>query len=504
MKELVTSERENGSDNILEDSSERPDPGKREEMDERVPEPTNSGKDGNLRESLRAIFSWRNYSVYLITAWVFSGINVLSNYFTLYLWYMGWGFIFIGAAMAAVDALTALFRFVGGYIGDVANRKTLAAVAMFIMATYHLIIGLFSEPIFIIGALAIYSISALAQTGASAFIMDNIRREHSGLALSLFRMGSSLGIITLLLFGALISANGSFTSIFRYFYLASGILLMLCAIGRAILLESSKSNGRSRDKSLWRDFLSGNVNTVKLILASTPGILAIVILDSLSDSLFKFGALIYTNGELGIEIDAINLMLLTPLIISIPLLFRIGRMSDLRGMKRATLLVYSVMPICAALLMVAPSFEYWMPSSVIDAADALLPGLAVVFRTPFLALVMKYTNDILWALVLITLIQKNMPRTDTSKILAVFWTSVYIIASVGPFIGGLIFEFFDQSMLFAVVLVVNLFILGGVAYYGIERREQESLSEKMYSMELTIQKLRDEIAEFRSRRGLSG
>ncbi|MFW9965918.1 MAG: MFS transporter [Candidatus Thorarchaeota archaeon] len=501
MKKMVTSDMERRSDGILEEGSPEEGPETREETDDRAPTLAESEKKDNLRESLRTIFSWRNYTVYLVTAWVFNGIDVMSHYFTLYLWHIGWEFIFIGAAMTAVAAFIALFRFVGGYIGDITNRKALAVVAMFFMATYYLVIGIFDEPIFILGALAIYSIFGLAQAGASAFIMDNIPKEHSGLALSLFRMGSSLGIITLLLFGTLILVL-DFDVAFRLIYFVSGILLMLCTVGRAVLLETGRSNGRDKDESLWRDFLSENANAVKLILASMPGILAIVILDGLSDEMFRFGALIYTNDVLDIDYGGINVMLLTPLVISLPLLFRIGRMSDLRGMKRAILLVYSVMPICAALLIVAPTFSYWMPSSVVDAADALLPGLEVVFTTAFLALVMKYTNDILWALVLITMIQKYMPRTDTSKVLAVFWSSVYIIAAIGPFIGGLIFEFFSQSLLFAVVLVLNLFILGGVAYYGIERREPESLSEKMQSMELTIQKLKDEIEEFRSSRRL--
>ncbi|MFX1543693.1 MAG: hypothetical protein ACFFCR_11875, partial [Promethearchaeota archaeon] len=123
---------------------------------------------------------------------------------------------------------------------------------------------------------------------------------------------------------------------------------------------------------------------------------------------------------------------------------------------------------------------------------------------PFLALLLKYTNDILWGLVLITLIQKNMPRTDTSKVLAVLWSIVYFISSIGPLIGGVVFEFLEAPLLFAIVIVANLVILAGVSRFGVERREPEDLAEKMQSMELTIQRLKDEIAEFRSRRGLAG
>jgi MFS family permease len=460
----------------LEESSEREDPETREEMDEGAPTSNESEKKDSLRKSLRAIFSWRNYSVYLITSWIYSGFAVIYSFLTLYLWEIGWEFIVIGGALTATAALSALSRFLGGYVGDVTNRKNLAVIAMFMMATYHL-----------------------------AFIMDNIPKEHSGLALSLFRMGNSFGILTLLAFGALLPLM-AFPDGFRFIYLFSGIVLVLCAIGRAVFLKGDQRNGRSKEKSIWGDFVSENMNAVRLIRMTMPIVLAIVVLDGLSDSIFTFGAVLYTREFVGIGIEGINIMLLAPLVISIPLLFRIGRMSDLMGMKRSTIIVYSIMPVCAALLMVAPTYPYWVPMALVNIADSLLPGLDIVLTTPFLALVLKSTNDILWGLVLITMIQKTIPRTDTSKILAVLWTLVHIISSIGPFVGGAIFEFLDPPLLFALVMITNLMILGGVAYFGIEKEEQEpeDLARKMETMESTIQQLKDEIEEFRARRGLPG
>jgi len=372
------------------------------------------------------------------------------------------------------------------------------------MATYHLIIGLFTDTIFILGAFALYAFTGIAQGGSSAFIMDNIPREHSGLALSLFRMGSSFGILTLLVFGALVPTKDLFDPGFRAIYLFSGIILLICAIGRAVYLEGGSQNGRIREKSIWRDFLSENRNAVRLIKRAMPAVLAIVVLDGLSDSIFQFGAVLYTGEILEYTIGQINIMLLAPLVISLPLLFRVGRMSDLMGMRRTTILVYSVMPVCAALLFFAPTIQFWVPIAIVEMADSLLPGLNIVFTPPFLALMLKYTNDILWGLVLLTLVQKSMPQTDTAKVLAVFWSIVHVIASIGPLIGGAIFEFLDASLLFALVIVANIVILGGVARFGVERKEPEDLSEKMQSMELTIQKLKDEITEFRSRRGMPG
>jgi MFS family permease len=500
MKELVTSEIENGSDDILEEGSEKSTPEKSEEMNDRAPTSTDSQKNESLRKSLRNIFSLRNYSVYLVTSWVYSGFAVIYSYFTLYLWEIKWEFILIGAVMTAVAGFSALSRFVGGYVGDVVNRKYLSVIAMFLMATYHLILGLFSDFVFILGALAIFSSFGIFQGGSSAYIMDNIPKKNSGLALSLFRMGSSLGIITLIAFGAIIQIM-EFAPGFRLIYLISGFFLVVCAIGRAALLESSPMAGRNKEKSLWHDFLSENFGAVRLIMASMPVILAIVVLDSVSDSIFNFGALIYTSEFLSVDIGGINVMLLTPLVISVPLLFKIGRMSDYAGMKKPALLVYSIMPLCALLMIAAPVYEFWMPSSVVSLADATLPGLGIVFTTPFLALVLKYTNDSLWLLVLWAMIQKSMPTRDTSKVLAVFWSAVHLISSIGPFIGGIIFQYSNPLFLFALVLVVNLMILFSISIFGVEKKEAEGLSSKIQSVESRIGEIRKEFEEFRAGKG---
>ncbi|MFX0108440.1 MAG: hypothetical protein ACFE7R_09170, partial [Candidatus Hodarchaeota archaeon] len=229
-----------------------------------------------------------------------------------------------------------------------------------------------------------------------------------------------------------------------------------------------KLKERDKDKALWRDFLSENAQTVRLIFAIMPGVVGVIALDSISDSIFNYGALIYTNEFLYIDVTGINIMVLVPLIISFPLLFKVGRISDQRGIRRAALMVYSIMPVCALLLIIAPQFPYWAPLFMVDGANSILNGLGIVFTTPFLALVTKGVNDQLWGLVYITLIQKRMPRTDTSKILGVFWSIIFIINPIGPFLGGLIFTYFYPSVLFLVVLCANLIILGGIARFGLE------------------------------------
>ncbi|MFQ5833966.1 MAG: MFS transporter [Candidatus Thorarchaeota archaeon] len=472
--------------------------GASEETETRAQE---SKESKSVRQSLRVVFSWRNYSVYLFTVWVYSGFTVIYEFFNLYLRKLGWDFVLIGVVVSVILAISAIARFVGGYIGDVTDRKKLSVVAMFMLATNHLILGIFTDFIFILGALIIYASMDLAKGGSTAYIMENIPKEHSGLALSLFQSGRSWGILTLTAFGLMMPVVG-FPEGLRLLYLISGLLLLASTVARAALLSPSPQKGRAKDKPLWRDFISENKQAVKLILSFMPGVLAIVVLDGISDSIWRYGALIYTNEILRIDVGGINIMVLIPLIVSLPLLLKVGRLSDTRGIKRATLLVYSVMPICAGLLIVAPAFPIWAPQSVIVAADSLIDGLGVVFTTPFLAIVAKLINDSLWALVLITLIQKSMPRTDTAKVLGVFWTIVYIVSSIGPFFGGLIYQFMNPSTMFAVVMVTNLLILLGIARYRFERENPDTLTGRIDALESRIQKLRREIEDFRTQRKL--
>ncbi len=466
---------------------------------ERTVQDSKEGK--SVRESLRAILSWRNYSVYLITAWIYSGFAVIYEFFNLYLRQLGWDFVLIGVVVSIILAISAIARFVGGYVGDVMDRKKLSVLAMFMLATNHLMLGIFTDFIFVFGALIIYASMDLAKGGSTAYIMENIPKEHSGLALSLFQSGRSWGILILTAFGLMMPMLG-FPDSLRLMYLVSGVLLLAATVARAVLLSPSPQRGRAKYRPLWRDFISENRQAVKLILSFMPGVLAILVLDGISDSIWRYGALIYTNEILMIDIGGINIMVLIPLIVSLPLLLKVGRLSDTRGIKRTTLLVYSVMPICAGLLIIAPAFPTWAPQSVVIAADSLIAGLGVVFTTPFLAIVAKLINDSLWALVLITLIQKSMPRTDTAKILGVFWTIVYIMASFGPFIGGLIYQFLNPTGMFVVVMVANLLILVGIAGYRFERKDPDTLTGRIDALESLIQELRREIEDFRTQRKL--
>ncbi|MFX1602788.1 MAG: MFS transporter [Promethearchaeota archaeon] len=432
---------------------------------------------------------------------MYNGFAVIYEFFNLYLRALDWDYVLIGTVVTIIVALSAISRLIGGYVGDVVDRKRLSALAMLMLAMYHLIMGVTTDFIFIFGALVIYATMDLAKGGSTAYIMENIPKEHSGFALSLFQTGRSWGILTLAAFGLIVPILG-FSESMRLIYIVSGLFLLICAIAREVLLSPSPQKGRTKDRPLWRDFVAENRQAVRLILSYMPAVLAIVVLDAVSDSLWRYGALIYTNEVLDFTYENITVMVLVPLVISLPLLLKVGRFSDVKGMKKTTLLVYSIMPICAGLLIIAQNVEYWVPESLYFAAESIAAGLGLIFTTPFLAIVIKAINDSLWALVLMTLIQKSMPRTDTAKVLGIFWTVVYIVTSPGYFAGGMIFEFLGPSNMFVVIMIANLLILGGIARYGFRSKEPQTLTERIDVLGSTVDQLKREIEDFRSRRKL--
>lgn len=420
---------------------------------------TVSEVDTSLRSSLKEIFSWRNYSIYLLTSWIFAAFDKLNYFFNLYLIDIGWEILFIGTVASTLSVVTLVSRFIGGYVGDVADRKMLSVVGMLIAAMYSIMIGIFTDTIVLIIALVIAGLLSVVKGGSTAYIMDNIPKKHSGLALSLFTAGGVFGVLTLLLFHYLVPIFG-FGEAFRTLYLLGGVVFLGSTAARAILLDSSKPQAREESRPVWRDFIQQNVDSIRLFITIAPGIVFIMVLDAISDSLFSFGAPIYTNTTLGIQIIGINIIVLVSLIISVPLLLTVGRSSDRKNPKQVAIAVYSLMPVCAILLLLAPIVPLWGPASFVDGANAMLPGLGVMFTTPFLAIMLKTVNDSLWWLVILTVIRRSLPPQNTSKILAVYWIIVALFRSFGPMLGGVLFVFLEPAALFLLVLALNIIILG--------------------------------------------
>ena len=424
-----------------------------------------------IRASLSAVFSWGNYRVYLATAWVFNAFAYLSSFLNLYLWHIVPSFIFIGAIGTTTSIIAAMARFFGGYVGDTVNRKTLSVVSMFLMAIYHLMIGIFIDPVFIFIALVIISSMEITKGGSTAYIMDNIPREHSGLALSLFTAGRVLSIITLAIF-AFLYPFIQFES-YRLLHLVGGGFLFVSTLARAIYLESSPQKQREAGTKLWRTFIEDNTRAFRVLMTIIPGMMVVCVFDAISDSFFKLGALIYMYDVLQIDVQSIAIMMIVTLMIQVPLLLKIGRLSDRKGVKSTALMVYAVMPISAAFLILAYWFPDWAPAAFSNSANLIIPGLGVIFKTSFLAVVLKYVNDTLWYTVMLVLIRKRLPSQDTSKILSMFWFVIFLASSFGPFIGGLISETTNILYLFVAVLILNILILGSIARYDLTSQSHQ-------------------------------
>ncbi len=418
-----------------------------------------------IRASLDAVFSWSNFRIYLATAWIFYAFSYLGSFFNLYLWSIIPNYVFIGAISTATAAIGTIARFFGGYVGDTVNRKSLAVVSMLIMATFYLMIGIFTDPLLIFVALTIYASAEITIGGSTAYIMDNIPRDHSGFALSLFTAGRGLSIITLAVFGVLYQIS-EFAA-FRQLHLVCGILLLVCTGLRAIFLESSPQQGREEGSKLWKSFIDDNKRALKILLTMIPGMIIVCIFDSISDSFFKLGALIYMQEELAIDIPSMAIMFIVTLIIQVPLLLKVGRLADRKGVKSTAFMVYAIMPISAALLIIAYWIPDWAPLSFSVTANSIIPGLGIIFKTSFIAVVLKYLNDTLWYTIVLVLIRNRLPSKDTAKILGMFWIIVWLSASVGPIVGGIISEVTSIIFLFVMVFILNIIILGAIARYDL-------------------------------------
>jgi MFS family permease len=430
----------------------------------------------DFRTSLRVIFANRNYTILLTTSWIFSTFNFLSSYFNLYLRALGWEIFVIGVVLSFSAGISALTRLIGGYYGDVANRKRVAVYAQLVYAIYYILIGLVADFWLVIAAVLFLSIQDLFRSGSSAYFMENVPKKEGGLAISLFTAGRGFSIISLVAFGFLEPMIG-FPETFRLLYFTAGLFMIVASAARAYLLTSIETVQEKSEKPIIREFFYQNAKAAKLLVAAIPGLLTVAIIDTISDSFFKTVALIYANEVLSIDFAGINLMLIFQLILIVPLVLKIGRVSDRSGIKRAALVVYSVMPISAGLLFIAPYFPYIAPYDFYLAANSIASGLGVIFTTPFIAIVMKYVNDTLWWALIIILIRKRLPKTDTSKILSIFWVIIYIMGSLGPVLAGAIYTFLTPQSTFLIIFILNILILAAIALGPFGNGDTDSVSE---------------------------
>lgn len=431
--------------------------------------------------AVRQTVSNKNFTIFLLTAWIYSSLQVVNRYFPLYLRDVGLTYIMVGVLVSLLTGISLIGEFVSGYLADNYDRRKLASITMAINGVGYFIIAYSGDIIIMAIGFMMFGISSFTGKGGTAYIMEQIDRRHGGVAVSLFTLGTVFGLIPLFVVGVLLNFGTEFLIVMRTMFTISGSAYMICAFIRIIWLDSTDPGKRAaKSDNVIRDFLSENIRSIKLLARVFPVFIAVFCIDALSDTFYGFANLYYVNETLGFGIADINLMLLLTLTFSIPLTLYLGRLFDKHGGKKLTLMVYSVMPVAIGLLIVAQNVPYIVPASWLAVADSIYPGLSVLFSLAFIATAIKSINDVLWMSVINTYIQKSLPRQDLGKMLSLTAVFVLSIVTVGQIPAGVIYELFRGIPLLSMALGLNFVILYILATRSIEPKVSvEELEEEL-------------------------
>jgi len=432
-------------------------------------------------EAVRRTVSNKNFTIFLLTAWIYSSLQVVNRYFPLYLRDVGLTYIMVGVLVSLLTGVSLIGEFVSGYLADNYDRRKLASITMAINGIGYFIIAFSGDILIMAIGFMMFGISSFTGKGGTAYIMEQIDRRHGGVAVSLFTLGTVFGLIPLFVVGVLLNFGNEFLVVMRTMFVVSGVAYMICAFIRIKWLDSTDPGKRAaKSENVVRDFISENIRSIKLLARVFPVFIAVFCIDALSDTFYGFANLYYVNETLGFGIGDINLMLLLTLTFSIPLTLYLGKLFDKYGGKKLTLTVYSVMPIAIGLLIVAQHVPYIAPVSWLAVADSIYPGLSVLFSLAFIATAIKSINDVLWMSVINTYIQKSLPRQDLGKMLSLTAVFVLSIVTFGQIPAGVIYELFQGIPLLIMALGLNFVILYILAAKSIEPRVSvEELEEEL-------------------------
>lgn len=421
-------------------------------------------------ESVGRIFENKNFKIFLATAWIYSSMQVTNRYFTLYFRDIGVPYVAVGMLLSFMTVVSLVGTFFAGYLADNYDRKRLAYVTMGINALGFLILSVAIDLWMVAFGLLTLAASNITGKGGTAYIMEVIDRRHGGVAVSLFTLGTLLGLVPLFVVSIMLDLGWIFVDVMRVMFFASGVLYIACTVIRVLWLDPTPIPVRERTSSILRDVISENIRGLKLLVKVLPIFIGVMILDALSDSFYGFSNLYYVNETLSFGIGDINLMLLLTLMISVPLTLYLGSVFDKRGGKRLTIAVYSVMPIAIALLIIAQIFPYLAPLEWVNALNSVYPGLGVIFSLAFIATATKSINDVLWMSVINTYIQKSLPRQELGKMLGLTTVLVILTGTVAPILSGIIYQLYQGVPLLIMALILNIVILAVLVTKSIEPR----------------------------------
>ena len=458
-----------------------PLPGEREPVPEvPPPEKTDKPKKGFFA-SLKSVLTYGSYSVYLITSWILGVFGIImQSYLMLFLRdfvlfylpeielvYVALGFIILG--YMAVELTARLF---GGYIGDNYNRKWLSVLTMFFAGIGMFIFAFSSGLIGLIVGSLIFAGTALFASGSTSYIYEQIEPKHSGLAMGIFQTSSGFGLIGLGIVTWLLAVGVPFVLTIQVVFYIGFLCYMAAAVIRAVFLTEPRPIVRKqKETNRVRDFLNQNRSALKLLWVILPVFTVVLILDALSDGFYRFVSTFYLNEALGFSIGEISIMLIVVLAFSIPLSVWVGSFFDTRGSRRAITVVYSVMPITLILLILAPLFPYWLPIPFAESLIVTFPILEPLVSTAFLAIAMKNINDILWWTLILTYLRKALPRSETAKMLSIFFIVVFLANLITPIPSGVIYTLFGALPVLGIALILNFVILAFLLLANVEPKQ---------------------------------
>jgi MFS family permease len=411
-------------------------------------------------QSLRRVMSNKNFTVFLLTNWVFASFGVVNRYFNLYLRDIGISYILIGLLLSMLFFISLFAELIGGYLADNFDRRKLAIITIAINSLAFFILACAIDFWSVALGFLTFGLSSVTGKGGSAYIMEQIDKKYGGVAVSLFTLGTVLGLIPLLAFSILLDTGLTFIQVMRTLLLVAGIAYFGCVVVRIFLLDPSPAQKRDNHSgNVLSDFLSETKRGIRLLVKAFPVFITIICLDALSDSFYNFAANYWLNETLSFGIGEINLMFLLTLTIAVPLTLYLGRVFDRRGGRRLTIGVYSVMPLAVGLLIIAQWVPHLAPEEWRQYIDSIYPGLSVILSIAFIATAIKSINDVLWMSLISTYIQKSLPRRDLGKMLGLTSFFTFLLLSVGPTPAGIIYELFAGLPVLLIALGLNIIIL---------------------------------------------
>ncbi|MCK5151225.1 MAG: MFS transporter [Candidatus Thorarchaeota archaeon] len=439
-------------------------------------------------QSVRHVTKNRNWTLYLITVWIYGAMNVLYQYFNLYFRDIGISYISVGILTSGLLVVRLFGNLISGYLADNFDRRKLSVFTMVFSGIGYMMLVYVQDFLLVAISMIIMGLSAFTGTAGIAYQMQQVDRRFGGVAQSLFNLGSSLGLLPLYFISVLLGAGYGFISVMQILLFGASILYFVCAGIRAFGLKSIPIPRRKvESKNVLRDFMVENIRGLKLLVRVFPVFIAVICIDALSDSFYGFANTYYLNETLNYGLGEINLMFLLTLLISIPLTLYLGRFFDKHGGRKLTIAVYSVMPVSISLLIIARFVPNYTPDSWLVAIDQVYPGLGIIFTLAFLATAMKSINDILWWSVLGTYIQKSLPRQDLGKLFSLTTVIILAVVSIGPIPAGWIYTNWQGLPLLFITLIINIVILLLLLVKNFEPRLSVDELEKEMGVEQKIE-----------------